>query len=440
MSNIFSINGGVQPIIYATSSSTQRPILTGNAALAVSELIGPSQKIAVSLGCVCQSLGLGAIVEPDPTTAGLTQKAYYSAPSQNYYEPDPLAPGQAGSYYTPMIQALANDIRIFFSNGGLGGMSLVTHALGSFSLAGWTGNTAYRGARASLANGDPGTKGDIIYESGRLWECTTGCTHLAFINSDTPVTVESRAWRRDLTYIAKNTDRTSSSQGSKPTFSASAAVGDTVVDNNSGALGGGLVWTCRTIGPNTSADGDNIRLLRSTDPGFDPYGLLARVRTAIVGKPVNENNRYCIVMNAQSDAGRATTLIARAHHLVGTYMAAEKIKTIHSMCIFDPASTQANYDKYETALSGSGLGGVENYSGSLITQYLQSSGYTFGIPGTTNRTSPMFYIMPSLYRAFGTDVVSMLQPQPNPHVTLAGGFKCAAAMVPHMRRILMNVA
>lgn len=411
---------------------------------AIQTLVSADGKtIAVAMGILGQSLPFGATLAPD--AEGVAQKAHFSASTQNYFEPDPLAPGASGSYLVPAIQQLgAEGIKVFMTNTALGGISLIYDVCGVIDITngvsgGWRANRAYRGRRTTLGTGDPGTKGEFILESGRVWEATTGCTHLAFYNSDTPVTVGGFVWRRNLVSIAKNVDRTSAT--AKPTFSAAAAVNDTVTDNGAGALGGGIVWTCVAIA-SPAADASGVRVARTADLYWDPYGFQLRARNAIVGQPVPAANRYCLVVGTvQSDAGASQTLVRLSHQLTNSYMLADGVKTIHTSCLFNPASTQANYDSYETVLSGSGLGVDEDYANSLLTVALNGASLVRGIPGTTPRASAHYYYMRSAYRHFGTDVVGMLQtPQPNPHPTPAGAVMIGMAHVPALRAIFRNVA
>ncbi len=429
-----------QPLCQYDENGRPVALLSRNPARTPIALAADAGKtIAVACGLLGQSLPFGATLAPDAD--GAQQKVYFSAPSQNYYEPDPYAPGASGSYFTPALQQLgAEGIKVFFSNTALGGASLIEDICGVLNVSGWAANRAYRGRRTTLGTGDPGTKGEFILEGGRIWECTTGNAHLAFIDSPlAAVTVGGVAWRRNLTFIAKDTARTSAT--AKPTFSASAVVNDTVTDNGAGATGGGVVWTCVAVSA-PAADASGLRVARNADLYWDPYGFQLRARNAIVGQPVPINNRYCLVVGTvQSDADSNQTLIRLSHQLTSTYMAAESVKTIHTSCLFYPALLQADYDSYETVLSGSNLGQPENYAGSLLTVALTGSGYTRGVPGTTGRVGSIYYYMRSLYRHFGTDVLGMLQtPQPNPHVTAEGAQLCAAAHVPALRAIFRNEA
>ena len=479
-------------------------VLSLEAALAVGRPPADGFTNSVAVGICGQSLPLGAILEPD--AKGVMRKAFYAAPAINYHEPDKLAPGQSGSYFTPVFQLLAvrDRIRVFPCNGALGGASLIKDFCGVLYF-GWAANKAYRGMRAAgtagnillsattnvsnknvtvssttklkvgmpiygnanipagatvesitsstvfvaslqptvagtantwftsdFINGDPGTKGEMIYESGRWWECTTGNRHLAFIDSKIPVECPMNSgfiWRSNLTYVVKDT--TIVSGATKPVFPTDAVVGQTVNDN-------GLVWTCRLVQTN-SADADGMRVLRIADYGHDPYYGLERLINEIMAQPVAADKKYCIVQNAQSDAGSTTSLYTFAHRFICNRMAANNIKTIHGMCLYYPALGQAGYDAIETSLSGGGLAATPDYANSpLATALVVQTGYTMGVPGGA---VGHFYIIKSLYRHFGLDVNSMLQqPQPNPHVHLAGGLMCAFAMYPDLRKIFLDVA
>lgn len=419
-----------------TSDATYTTPAGGDTALQA--LVSDAGKsISVACGLLGQSLPFGAVLAND--SLGAANKVYFSAPNQNYYEPDPYAPGAAGGYFTPALQQLgAEGIKVFFTNTALGGVSMINDFCGVLNTGGWAANRAYRGRRTTLGTGDPGTKGDFIVEGGRVWECTTGNNHLALLNSDTAVTVGGTAWRKNVTSIAKDTARTSAN--AKPTFSGAAVVNDTVTDNGTGATGGGLVWTCVQVGGTLTADASSLRVGRSSELYWDPYFMLTRARTAVAAQPVAANNKYMIVVGTvQSDSQANQLLIRLAHQLICTYMAAESVKTIHTSCLFYPSLANADYDSYETVLSGAGLDSPEDYANSLLTVALTGSGYTRGNPGVTGRSGAIYYYMKSLYRHFGTDVLSMLQtPQPNPHVTAAGAILCANAHVPALRAIFRN--
>lgn len=403
-------------------------------------------RLTVGMAVIGQSLPLGACQIND--ALGVKTRVGFAAPTQGYFEGDKasLAPGQHGSYVTLLIQKLASELRIFHENGCIGGGSLTNDYCGVLDVSGWRANYACRGARtADTANGDPGHKGEFILENGAWWECTTGCDHLAFYNSDTPKTVGGIAWRRNLTSIAKNTNRTTAN--AKPTFTPGTPDVTTVTDNGTGSTGGGVVWTQRTPGANSTADGAgngrNWRVMRVTDSGHDPYGALARVKNALLGMATSANNKYCLVVGTvQSDAGKDTALIAKGMQVVGNSMAADSIKPIFTGCMYYPTSGTANYDTHETALSATGIAGVPNLSVNPLQALLTgSSGYTLGIPGTTPRTGVVYYIIPSLYRLLGTEILSLLQtPQPDPHANPEGCNACATALAPYVRAVLLNVA
>lgn len=410
--------------------------------------------IAVSLGAIGQSLPFGAVLTPD--AAGVGQRTLYSAVSQGYIEGDyrNLAVAQHGSYITKLIQKLAPFARIFHQNGCLGSSSLIDHYAGVMDCgpsgtSGWQANRAWRGARASdFPNGDPGHKGEYILENGQWWECTTGNDWLFFYNSDTPKTVGGVAWRRQLTAAdaARNTGRRSGDVGAKPTFPAGATPNvTTVTDNGTGSTGGGVVWTCRTPGannnPDGSANGRQLRVMRTTDSGWDPMGALARVITAILGAPVNANNMYCLVIGTvQSDAGKDSSLIGKAMQMIGNAMANVGIKPIHTGCAWNPASTIGAYDLHETVLSGAGIGSPVNINASTLKLLYDSQSYVLGNPGVTGRTGALYYMLPSLYRTLGTDILPLLQTQPNPHFNDLGTEAASNAWLNEMRRILLNVA
>ena len=396
---------------------------------------------------------IGQSLEGGATTAlnsqGVARRAFIHAPAQGYFEPDPLAKGYSGSYLTPVLQKLAvNDgIRVMGYNCAIGGTSLVRDWVGILNVGtgsgGWRASTAYRGARTSLGNGDPGTKGDLIYEGGRIWECTTGNIHLAFLDSVTPVTVGGIAWRSQLTYIAKDTSRTSAA--SKPTFDSNAIVGATTTDSGAG---GGLVWTCRVI-IGTAADVAGIRVLRSADYGFDPYYALERAANALMSSPLS--NRFLGVSNATGDVqlrGWDTNVMvgadikvawARAHQFICNYMIdpSRGIRTIHWLSLFNPANNQTQFDFLEQALYGNGLSGAMNVQGGQLYAYLTTgSSYPYGVPGSTTGN---YYIIPSLYRTLGLDVSKYLASFNLPHPSIHGNLPLADAVYPHLRRIFLDV-
>lgn len=209
-------------------------------------------------------------------------------------------------------------------------------------------------------------------------------------------------------------------------------VGNTVTD-------GGIVWTCINVGAKV-ADAATIRVNRYIEDGFDPYFMCAKVRNALMSSPVSPSKRYVYFQNGQSDAGIATAIYSVTLRTMAQYFgqAPYSIQSIFGLSIYYPAQSQANWDLLETALSASGLSGTPNYASSLLTTSLTSAGYNLATPGAPV-PSFGFYYGQSLYRAFGTDTVSMLQPN-DPHTTLEGAVLCAQALAPTLSKILRNSA
>jgi hypothetical protein len=402
----------------AFSGPDGKPILSG----------GFTVKVALGIAGA-QSNEQGTTLRQD--SLGVWQRTSVAAPSQNIYEPVKLSVG-FGSMFTLTAELLARDgVQVDLYNGAVGGSSGYLDWAGSVFMAGRGNSTAYRGKRASLGAGDPGTRGDLIYSNGATWEATTGNRHLVFYSdAANPITLGGITHFRDPGYVVKETNLVTAA--TPPTFPGSPVVGNTVTD-------GGIVWTCINVGAKV-ADAATIRVNRYIEDGFDPYFMCNRVRTALMASPVSPSKRYVYFQNGQSDAGIATAIYSVTLRTMAQYFgqAPYSIQSIFGLSIYYPAQSQANWDLLETALSASGLSGTPNYASSLLTTSLTSAGYNLATPG-----SPVpsfgFYYGQSLYRAFGTDTVSMLQPS-DPHTTLDGAVLCAQALAPTLSKILRNSA
>lgn len=405
----------------------------------VTGLVGPGAKpfmqsgfdVKVALGIAgAQSNEQGTTLKQD--SLGVWQRTSAAAPSQNIYEPVNLSAAGFGSMFTIAAELLARDgVQVDLHNGAVGGSSGYLDWTGSVYMAGRGNSTAYRGKRTTLGTGDPGTRGDLVFVNGATWEATTGNRHIAFYNnSTTPVTVGGVQLFQDPGYIIKETNLITAA--SPPVFPGSPIVGNTVTD-------GGIVWTCIHVGAKTT-DASSIHVNRISEDGFDPYYMLVRVRNALMASPVSPSKRFVYFQNGQSDAGVATAIYTMALRMMAQYFGQSPylIKPIFGLSIYYPAQTQANWDLLETSLSGSGLAGTPNYATSPVTTGLVSSGYNLATPGQA-ATSFGFYYGQSLYRAFGTDTLSMLQPS-DPHTTVSGMQLCANALAPTLSRILRNSA
>ncbi len=399
---------------------------------------GPDGKPILSGGfTVKAALGIaGAQSNEQGTTLrqdsiGVWQRTSVAAPSQNIYEPVKLSVG-FGSMFTLTAELLARDgIQVDLYNGAVGGSSGYLDWTGSVLMAGRGNSVAYRGKRNSLGAGDPGHRGELIFVNGATWEATTGNRHLVFwSDAANPITVGGTQWFQDPGYIVKETNLVTA--GTPPTFPGSPAVSNTVTD-------GGIVWTCIHVGAKTT-DAGNIHVNRLTEDGFDPYYMLVRVRNALMSAPVSPNKRYVYFQNGQSDAGVQTAIYTMCLRMMAQYFgqAPYLIQAIFGLSIFNPSQSQANWDLIETSLSGSGLAGAPNYATSPLTTGLTSGGYHLANPGESI-TNFGFYYGQSLYRAFGTNTVSMLQPG-DPHTTLEGAVLCAQALAPTLSKILRNSA
>lgn len=405
----------------------------------VTGLVGPDEKpfmqsgfnLKVALGIAgAQSNEQGNSLKQD--SLGVWQRASVSAPSQRIYEPVKLNTAGFGSMFTLAAELLARDgVQVDLYNGSVGGSSGYLDWTGSVYMAGRGNSTAYRGKRTTLGTGDPGTRGDLVFVNGATWEATTGNRHLVFYaDSANPVTVGGVQYFQDPGFIVKETNLVTAA--SPPTFPGSPVVNNTVTD-------GGIVWTCIHVGAKTT-DASSIHVNRLSEDGFDPYYMLVRVRNALMSAPVSPAKRFVYFQNGQSDAGVATAIYTMALRMMAQYFGQSPylIKPIFGLSIFNPSQTQANWDLIETSLSGTGLAGTPNYATSPLTTGLVSSGYNLATPGAA-ATSFGFYYGQSLYRAFGTNTVSMLQPS-DPHTTVEGAYMCANALAPTLSKIVRNSA
>lgn len=385
-------------------------------------------QVKVALGIVGQSNEQGATLDADDL--GTMQKISVSAPSQGINEPALLNKAGFGSMFIPLTELLAQDgIKVELYNGAVGGTSLPIDWCGIIQMNGRSNSTAYRGKRVSTTNGDPGHRGDQIFVNGAVWEATTGNSHLVFYNSATASpSYGGTTYYSDPGFIAKNTNLVTA--GSPPVFPGSPVVNDTVVD-------GGITWTCLTVGAKTT-DAGNTHVLRNTEDGFDPYYMATRVRDSLMTSSVSASKKFVLIQNGQADAGAAAAVYQMALRMLGQFFGISPyvITPIFGLSIFYPAQTQANWDILETCLSGSGLAGVPNYATSGLTTAITSGGFHLATPGNPI-TSFGFYYAQSLYRAFGTSTLAMLQPS-SPHTTVAGMYQCAYALYPSLSKILRN--
>ncbi|HEY0955824.1 MAG TPA: hypothetical protein VGE36_13750 [Roseateles sp.] len=397
----------------------------------LSPVSGASFTVKAVLGIAGQSNEAGSTLAPD--SLGTLQRYTVSVPEQGLVEPVKLQTAGTGSMFTEVTRLLARDgVKVDLHNGAIGGSSFYMDWTGFVYMAGRANSTPYRGKRASLGTGDPGTRGDLIFVNGAVWEATTGNKHLAFWgDSSNPVTVNGVQYFSDPGVIVKETNLVTAS--SPPTFQASPTVGDVTVD-------GGITWTCISVGAKIT-DAGSVHVNRRTEIGFDPYFITKRLLDSLMSVQINKTKRFVYFQNGQSDAGVATNIYAVALRELGQYFgqAPYYVQPIYGLSIFNTSSNQANWDLLETAISGGGLGTTPNYTAvGTVGEKINSAGYHKHVLGTAV-TDFGWYVGQSLYRAFGMSTASMLQAD-GTHTTPDGMKLCAAALYPELSKIFRNSA
>ena len=406
--------------------------VTGGISLSVGEatLLPTAFTVKAAIGIAGQSNEQGNTLYAD--SLGVWQRAAVASPSQNIYEPVKLSTAGFGSMFVAVAELLAGDgVQVDLHNGAVGGSSFYVDWCGFVYMAGRSNSTAYRGKRTTLGTGDPGHRGDFVFVNGATWEATTGNKHLVFYSdSTTPQTVAGTAYYSDPGTVVKET--TLLTAASPPVFPGSPAVSNTVVD-------GSITWTCIHVGAKTT-DASNIHVNRTSDDGFDPYYMCVRLRNSLMSAPVSTNKRFVYFQNGQVDAGIATAIYTMSLRMLGQYLGVWPyfITPIFGLSIMPPTHLTANWDLIETTLSGTGIAGTPNYATSPLTTALVSGGFHLATPGETITSFGIYYGQ-SLYRSFGADTTSLLQPS-SPHVTLFGMYACANAIAPTLSKILRNSA
>ena len=411
----------------ATDVGQAREALQGT----LDQVSGYGFTVKAVLGIAGQSNEAGSTLAPD--SLGTLQRYTVSVPEQGLVEPVKLQTAGTGSMFTEVTRLLARDgIKVELHNGAIGGSSFYTDWTGFVYMAGRANSTPYRGKRASLGLGDPGTRGDLIFVNGAVWEATTGNRHLAFWgDSANPVTVNGVQYFSDPGVIVKETNLVTA--GAPPTFQAVPIVGDVTVD-------GGITWTCISVGAKTT-DAGTVHVNRRTEDGFDPYFFTVRLRNSLMSTQIVKSKRFVYFQNGQSDAGVATNIYAVALRELGQYFGQSPyfIQPIYGLSIFNISSSQANWDLLETAISGGGLNSTPNFTAvGTVGEKINSAGYHKHVLGTAV-TDFGWYVGQSLYRSFGTNTASMLQAD-GTHTTPDGMKLCAAALYPDLSKIFRNSA
>ncbi|MBM5575849.1 hypothetical protein [Deefgea sp. CFH1-16] len=394
--------------------------------------------ITVALGILGQSNELGATCNFNATA----NKYFYgsaAAPSQGIFEPVKLAPQGFGSMFTYAADLLARDgISVRLMNGSLGGASMLNEFTGFAWVAGRANSTNYRGKRtASLGAGDLGHRGDFVFENGRLYECTVGRSDLAFLDSLTPIMFNGVPYYSTSSIVRGAAAALTAA--SKPTFSASAIVGDTVVD-------GAITWTCVSSTTTAVDHGNGLFVFKYDDSNFDPYYACARLATELVKygndnnpAPLSPRNQYVYLQNGQSDAGILSALYTRAVAQVAAYFSNKRISVICGLSVFSTTIGQAAYDTLETSFGGGGLASTPDYINGPISTMLSSMGFgKFKNPSDVDGFFGNIYFGTSLYRALGTSIDGLLYPNgpARIHVNSSGMVACAKALAPRLSKIL----
>jgi hypothetical protein len=278
-----------------------------------------------------------------------------------------------------MLAANGGEAR--FVNGGIGGASFIKHFVGQIPF--YSASTGYFGARASVGTGEPGDYGDVVTVSSRLFRCTTGRTRFAYYPgySAIPTWGGSR-----IDYILIPPGQTLATGSSAPNWAGATNINDTVTD-------GTITWTLvQTSG--AKAQGS---VLASGDLGFDPLGLLARLKTALDAVE-NVDERWVFLSNGQSDSqgaeGSQNTVrgwYETALTSIANWAIAQGYKVAIGFTCYNPGSPTYQFDTLSTARANvlaafaaganaaNVIGGADLYQ-SMGTN-LRSAGLVYPEPG-----------------------------------------------------------
>lgn len=282
----------------------------------------------VAVGVIGQSNELGVGYKYNSALGAATDSAAYAKCWSRSVDgqTDPIAPAVTSSMsmWPRVVDRLAQrGVKATIVNGGIGSASFARDVCGQTKS--WSATTAYYAQRAAGPTGDGGHKGDVIVVSGRIWRCTTGnnkYTHfndpggagltLYGVGSDSGYTV------KQLDYImvgAANSALLKTGASQPAGLSSSGTPGVTTVTD------GDITWTL--VSNSGASEYTSFSPFPETfTADFDPFGILARLKTAL-DAVTNVDEKWVVISNGQSDAGGSVG--AQATYLAWYQAALESI-------------------------------------------------------------------------------------------------------------------
>lgn len=264
-------------------------------------------KRRVAIGVMGQSNEIGVSYKYNPALGAATDVAAYE---KCWYRSvdgqiDPIYPAVTSSMsmWPRVVDRLAQrGVQAKIVNGAIGSLSFVRDVCGQTKA--WSATTAYYAQRAAGPAGDGGYKGDVIGVAGRIWRCTTGNNKYTHFDDPGGAGLTLYGPGSDGGYNVKQldyimVDRANSallkSSASQPAaLSQSGTPGVTTVTD------GGITWTL--VSNAGAAEYTSFAPFPETFAEFDPFGVLARLKTAL-DAVTGVEEKWLVFANGQSDAG-----------------------------------------------------------------------------------------------------------------------------------------
>lgn len=304
----------------------------------LSSLVSGAVKLA--LGMLGQSNERGQVDFTEAIGGTLSRTAYPQAfrSIRNPQLRAPIYPAQA-KYGGPLLK-MSDDLAAggwpaHIVNSSIGSLSMIRDAAGQVQTR--ANATAYRQRRASEGPGDPGYAGDVMVVQGRVFLCTVGVKAYCSSNGN-GIDLGGPA---EIDYL--RTVGTQVTAGAEPAGLATANVGDVIAD-------GTVSWTCMST--STTWNGVSYgagNILTETRYGFDPFGLLHRLREMLSNVPAQV--RCVLLQNAQSDTGNANLTYQQALEGIGGFFLQRGIKVAVGLSCYQPSAGTTAYNNLTTRVN-----------------------------------------------------------------------------------------